>query len=317
MSWKVNPNQNRQYLRVMLGRKSDCAQECYERGFIGADFDIHEDLTNNLPENWREFNAKYRPIWLESHPGKSKVAAGLACAMLWTICKWLNIGDIVLSPDGHGNYYVGEVSSDYYYKPGEILFHRRDVKWYPIKIKRSDMSQKLQKSSGSAGTTSALNDYADEIERLIVGNKPPVVVSTDSTVEDPSEFALEKHLEEFLVENWNKTSLGKEYEIYHEDGETVGQQYPTDTGPIDILALSKDGNTLLVIELKKGRVSDNVVGQIQRYMGFVQEELAEAHQEVRGVIIGLDDDIRIQRALSVANNIDFYRYQVSFKLFKG
>ncbi|HRE95938.1 MAG TPA: hypothetical protein PK637_04180, partial [Flavobacteriales bacterium] len=68
---------------------------------------------------------------------------------------------------------------------------------------------------------------------------------------------------------------------------------------------------------KKGRVSDNVVGQIQRYMGYVLEELAEKNQTVKGVIIGLEDDIRIKRALSVTNNIEFYRYQVNFRLFKG
>jgi restriction system protein len=59
------------------------------------------------------------------------------------------------------------------------------------------------------------------------------------------------------------------------------------------------------------------VGQIQRYMGYVKEELAEANQEVKGIIIALEDDLRIKRALSVTNNIEFYRYQVSFKLFKN
>ena len=97
----------------------------------------------------------------------------------------------------------------------------------------------------------------------------------------------------------------------------VGQQYPSDTGPIDILAISKDKKELLVVELKKGRASDNVVGQIQRYMGYVLEELAEENQTVRGVIIALEDDTRIKRALAVATNIEFYRYQVSFKLFKN
>lgn len=72
-----------------------------------------------------------------------------------------------------------------------------------------------------------------------------------------------------------------------------------------------------MVELKKGRVSDNVVGQIQRYMGFVLEELVEDGQTVRGAIIALEEDLRIKRALSVTNNIDFYRYQVSFKLFKA
>lgn len=74
---------------------------------------------------------------------------------------------------------------------------------------------------------------------------------------------------------------------------------------------------MLVVELKKGRVSDNVVGQIQRYMGYVKDELAEADQVVKGAIIGLEDDLKIKRALSVTNNIEFYRYHVSFNLFKG
>ena len=307
----------KKYVRVMLGKKSIYAKECFEGNFIGADFDIIEDLINHLPENWRDFNAKYRPVWLENNPERSKVAAGLACGMLWTICKGINIGDIVLCPDGNGNYYVGEVDSNYYYKPGEILFHRRSVKWYPKMIERSAMSQNLKNSSGSIGTTSELTQYSEEIDKLIGGNKPPSLISTDTTVENPSEFALEKHLEDFLVKNWNNTDLGKNYKIYEEEGELVGQQYPSDTGPIDILAVSKDHKTLLVVELKKGRVSDNVVGQIQRYMGFVKDELAETNQEVKGVIIGLEDDVRIKRALSVTTNIEFYRYQVSFKLFKG
>jgi restriction system protein len=73
---------------------------------------------------------------------------------------------------------------------------------------------------------------------------------------------------------------------------------------------------ILVVELKKGRASDNVVGQIQRYMGYVKEELAEENQLVKGAIIALDDDLRIKRALSVTSNIDFYRYEISFKLKK-
>jgi len=72
-----------------------------------------------------------------------------------------------------------------------------------------------------------------------------------------------------------------------------------------------------VVELKKGRASDVVVGQALRYMGFVQEELAEEGQTVQGVIIALEDDQRIRRALAVVPNIVFYRYQISFKLVKA
>ena len=305
------------YFRVILGAKSIFAEECYKGNYIGANYDIHQDLSNQLPENWRDFNAKFRDVWLNKFPSKSKIAAGLACGMLWTICKGIRRGDIVICPDGQGSYYVGEVTSEYSYHPNTNLPHRRSVKWYPVLIERSAMSQELKNSTGSTGTSAQISQYADEIEALIGNLKTPTIVSTDSSVEDPSVFALEKHLEDFLVQNWSQTELGKTYDIYEEDGELVGQQYPSDTGPIDILAVSKDKKILLVVELKKGRVSDNVVGQIQRYMGYVKEELAEPNQEIRGIIIALEDDIRIRRALSVTTNIEFYRYQVSFKLFKN
>jgi RecB family endonuclease NucS len=52
------------------------------------------------------------------------------------------------------------------------------------------------------------------------------------------------------------------------------------SGPIDILAISKNKETILVIELKRGRASDIVIGQIQRYMGYVQDELLESKHPI-------------------------------------
>ena len=68
------------------------------------------------------------------------------------------------------------------------------------------------------------------------------------------------------------------------------------------------------MELKRGRASDVVVGQIQRYMGYVIDELAEDQQRVKGVIIALEDDLRIRRALRVTSGIEFFRYKVNFTL---
>ncbi len=304
-------------IRLMLGAKSAHIDECLKGNFIGADFDIKQDLSKHLFENWRDFNKMFIPIWLDNHPGKSKVSAGLACGALWTVAKGLKRGDMIISPDGTGKYYIAEVLDEYSYHPGQILPHRRTVRWYEQTIERAEMSDALRNSTGSIGTTSEITNYATELEELIGGKKPSVIVSTDETIEDPTVFALEKHLEDFLVANWKQTELGKNYDIYEEGGDLIGKQYPTDTGFIDILAISKDKKELLIVELKKGRASDNVVGQIQRYMGYVLEELAENGQTVKGVIIALEDDNRIRRALSVAPNIEFFRYQVSFKLFKA
>jgi len=305
------------YYRVMLGRKSVHAATCIAGNFIGGDFEIPQDLSGDLPDDWRAFNNKFIPIFLAGHPGKSKISAGLACGALWTIAKGIKASDLVLCPDGTGIYRVGEVSGEYYYVPGDVLPHRRPVLWLSQTINRADMSDALKYSTGSIGAISTITGYQDEIEKLIGRESKPLIMSTDGTIEDPIAFALEKHLEDFLVANWSKTDLGKSYDIYEEEGEKVGQQYPTDTGQIDILAISKDKKSLLAVELKKGRASDVVVGQVLRYMGYIQEELAEPGQKVRGLIIALEDDQRIKRALAVVPSIEFYRYQVSFHLVKA
>jgi restriction system protein len=306
-------NSVKSYYRVMLGQKSVYAAECFAGSFIGTDFGIDQDLTKKLPEEWRAFNQEFIPIYLAKHPDKTKIGAGLACGALWTVSKGITRGDLVLCPDGSGHYRVGEVSGDYMYEPGKILFHRRPVQWLNVSIDRAAMSDALRNSTGSIGTVSNISRYSEEIERLIGGVSAPKLVSTDETVEDPVAFALEEHLEDFLVKNWAQTELGKEYDIYEEDGEKA-QQYQTDTGPLDILAISKDKKRLLVVELKKGRASDAVVGQTLRYMSFVQEMLAEKDQTVHGIIIALEDDQRIRRALTMVSKILFYRYQISFKL---
>ena len=306
----------KRYNRIMLGKGGMYADQCRKEGYIGVDFLPDTDLSTHLPDIWQEFNKVHIPIWMEKHPGKSKIAAGLACGNLWTVCKGLQIEDIVLSPNGCGQYYVGKIASIYFYKKGEILPHRRKVEWFDIVIERSAMTENLRHATGAIGTCSEITQYAQEIDDFIHKVDSPKIVATSDEIEDASEFALEKHLEDFLVKNWRKTDLGKKYDIFEENGELVGQQYQTDTGAIDILAVSKDKKTILVIELKRGRTSDVVVGQIQRYMGYVKEELSEPTQKVRGMIIGLDADIRLKRALSVCSDIDFYRYQIDFKLIK-
>lgn len=304
------------YYRVMLGRKSRFLTECLAGNFIGVDFEIFQDLKYELVDDWREFNRKFIPIYLGNHPDKTKVAAGLACGAIWTVSKGIAQGDRVITPDGTGVYYVGEVTGEYYYKEGENLMHRRPVRWLDVKIQRDQMSDELRHSAGSIGTVSNLSSYEAEFDKLIATPGLPPFIPTDPTIEEPATFALEKHLEDFLVANWKNTILGKQYNIFEDEGEKVGQQYQTDSGAIDILAVSKDKRTLLVVELKRGRASDVVVGQTLRYMGYVKEVLAENGQNVRGVIIAMEDDPRMKRALAIVPTIDFFRYEVTFKLRK-
>lgn len=308
----------RNYYRILPGSQNKDAEKFHQEEFIGVGYGIDMDVSK-LPDDLKEFNRQLIPYYLKKHPIKSKVAAGLACGAVYTIAKRIKQGDIVLCPGGDGSYWFGEVVGDYSYH-SEGFLHRRAISWYPQPISPENMSQNLKVSVNSRGALINITEYADEIENFVTGKVPANVAQDNEVPEERSVFRFEKHLENFLLHNWDKTPLGKDYDIYEDDNGS-GQQYPTDTGRIDILAISKNKKNLLVVELKRDAASDAVVGQIQRYMGYVKEELAGEEQSVHGVIIGLKegndrDDVRIRRALQVATNIDFYQYEVSFKLFK-
>lgn len=302
------------FFRVSLGKNAQYLEDALAHNYIGTGWMSDTDLTGSFPENWRDFNKVYVPKIVESGECGSNVAAGLASGMTWTVATFINEGDLVLVPTGSSKYKVARVTGPYFYAAGEALPHRRPVEWLEIELDRESFSDDLKRPTKSAGTVVTLGENP-ELEALIGGLPDPEIVVTVSDVESPMSFVLEKHLEDFLVSNWANTELGKQYDILADEGVVVGQQYQTDTGPIDILAVSKDGSELLVVELKRGRVSDVVVGQILRYMGYVNE--LDPNKKVRGVIVGTDDDQKFRRALSMVENIDFYRYEVDFKLFKS
>ena len=307
----------KQYFRVILGRQHKHFQDCFDGKFVGVGFIPEVDLKNDLVDDWREFNKKFIPIYLKNNPGAHKVKAGLACSAIHTVAKRMNNDDFVLCPDGQRNYKIAKITGDYFYNPEKpSIVHRRPVEWLSTTIKRDEMSEALRNSTGAIGTISDISKHADEIEQFIKGESPISISSKDKDIENPSMFALEMHLEDFLIKNWEHTPLAQNYDIY-EDEEVLGKQFPTDTGPIDILAVSKDKKEYLVIELKKGRASDSVVGQVQRYMGFIKEEFLEEGQRVRGAIIALENDLKVKRALSVTNDIDFYEYKINFDLVKS
>src|SRR5689334_9919023 len=133
----------------MLGSKSRYADNCLAGNFIGVDFGIKENLAGKLPEEWRAFNARFIPVYMAGHPDKSKIAAGLSCGFVWTVAKGIQRGDVVLCPAGGGRYLVGEVVGDYQYTAGDVLPHRRPVRWFDQRIDRADMSQGLRNSTGS------------------------------------------------------------------------------------------------------------------------------------------------------------------------
>ena len=142
------------------------------------------------------------------------------------------------------------------------------------------------------------------------------IEGTETISSVTNKFGLERHLQDFLLENWEQTQLNQEWELVEEGGDIKGYGYerPTDIGKIDLLAKHKTEGRWLVIELKRAQTSDDTVGQVARYMGWVKKNLASSMDKVEGLIIALDDDQKLKYALEVVPDIRFLRYQVEFKL---
>jgi hypothetical protein len=126
------------------------------------------------------------------------------------------------------------------------------------------------------------------------------------------EFAYEKDLRNFLAKNLNIIEPGL---TLYEEGDIVGIEYSAGGRYIDILTLDKDNN-FVVIELKVSRGYDRVVGQILRYMGWIENNLVKPGQKVRGVIIANDISEDLKLATSKIQDVSLYEYDLSIILKK-
>jgi hypothetical protein len=154
----------------------------------------------------------------------------------------------------------------------------------------------------TAGTIPAVSDDTVKQDNELTGE-----------IEDNVSFSLEKYLQEFIVSNWDRTPLARTLDIYMEDEEKA-VEFNTGVGEIDILARDRVKGDWVVIELKKGRSDDTVVGQILRYMGWIRKHKAGEGEKVRGIIITGGASDRIKYALYASEGIEFFNYKVNFDL---
>ena len=131
----------------------------------------------------------------------------------------------------------------------------------------------------------------------------------------PADRLIEVHLEQWLVDNWNKVDFGAPLRLYEEDGEVVGQQYDTRAvGRIDLLCIDTSSSALVVMELKRGQQSDVVMGQLARYMGWVKEHLANG-KDVEGVVLTPGYDEKLRYAVKAIPGSRLLQYETRFEIF--
>ena len=161
-------------------------------------------------------------------------------------------------------------------------------------------------------------DVRADYEEPTVFQNDPVFENKETLTECETHFGLERHLHEFLRDNWDDIELGQDWEIYKEPGDDeAGYEYPCDVGRIDILAKNRVKPTWLVVELKRNQTSDQTVGQLLRYIGWVKRHLADTGDEVYGMIISRQVDDALRYTLVTLPNVEFRLYEVEFHLKKS
>ena len=296
----------------MVADEVNYAPQAVKEGFVALGW-VGMDLTPLANLEKKDFTEKVYKTFEEAYPGRSKPSLMSGISQLYRFLTAIEPDDIIVLRDTENRvFHFGKVTSAYEYlvtgANGTPFTHVRKVRWFAT-VERPKFTQEFLNAAGGALTLFSISDRSEEIEEVLNTTGP------DS--QDADEFGMEAHLEDFIVENWNKLPEFSNYEIYAEDHVVTGKQYVIPhIGRIDILAKSKDGKEWLVIELKRGKTGDDVVGQTLRYIGWIKKNEAEEGESVRGLIIAGKVDEKLMYALETLSNVGFLTYQVDFKLKK-
>ncbi len=124
-----------------------------------------------------------------------------------------------------------------------------------------------------------------------------------------SQFAYERDLKNYLANTLGALESG--LELYEEEGLT-GIEYPVGGRFIDILAIDAEGD-FVVIELKVSKGYDRVIGQLLRYMSWIEKNLADG-KKVRGWIIAREISEDLKLATSRIPDVSLFEYEISFSI---
>ena len=219
-------------------------------------------------------------------------------------------------------------------KKGDVISKQQVIDWfnanYP-KVKKGTIAAHLIRLSVNAPSRHHYNAKAGEddlfyqidgshfrlydsaVDLLNVSRETDQSeVETEEVGESVSgaEFAYERDLKHFLARNM--TLIEPDLHLY-EDEDITGLEFPVGGRFIDILAV--DGqNNFVVIELKVSKGYDRVVGQLLRYMAWIEQNQAEPDQRVRGIIIArqISEDLRL--ACSRVEGVSLFEYELSVSL---
>jgi hypothetical protein len=249
---------------------------------------IYEKSTKELMHDFgrslgpgQAFTAKTVKNWFAQHYPKIKPATvGMHAEAMSTNAPGRKHHATVRPGSGH----------DLFFKVGPGQYRLYDSQNDPAPYHPNATSITVSADNASSDATDT--DEEDEVD----------------AAEPNGEFAYEAELRNNLAKNLGSIEPG--LRLYRdEDGEFNGLEFPVGGRRIDILAVDKGGD-YVVIELKVSRGHERTIGQLARYMGWIRKNLA-GEKRTRGMIVAskITEDLKL--AAAVIPNVSLVEYQMA------
>jgi len=286
--------------------------------------------TSQYPKEYHELDVKFsfgmgtpaKISWASIHNNEIRNTKGINCVYLYYKDKnILVLAYGIMESFVGSNPWTPEVSenkptiSDYFeksslgkpYRYGDSFVYKvykTEIKNTQVVFKNNDTGNLVTKETFNSDLINLVEFYGKVIN---------LEIKNEESTYSQGLFYMESQLEDFIINNWDNTELGKKYDLLYSDGDLISKQYKTDIGIIDILVKDKKKGNHVVIELKRNQTSDDTFGQLSRYMGWVKRHLKD--DKVKGIIIAGKYDKKLDYALEFAPfDTDVFIYNVSFTL---
>ncbi len=169
-------------------------------------------------------------------------------------------------------------------------------------------------AKNSYATAMSIYEERYDVEKAVQAMrsaKERSLVEPSLTEEDFREEVVREKVIEDILEH--RLDLLEEGLVLHVEDGKRGRQFATERGRIDLLARDKDQNWV-VIELKRERAGDKVIGQTLRYLGWVRQNRLRSNEHARGFIVGKPIDRNLIAAAMGAAEVPLKLFEFDFKL---
>lgn len=123
------------------------------------------------------------------------------------------------------------------------------------------------------------------------GNVLTSDVEDQTGPQDREDRLRESAIEDYIVEHWGETPFAAAGVDLHD------RQYAIPTGVVDLVGWQRKRKAWWIIELKRGKAEDRVVGQLLRYSGWFRKEALRPKESLRGVILAREASNKLRYAV--------------------